>query len=364
MIRTAILGLGNVAERIHLPACRAVPEVFVIAASELDEGRRSRMQSQFAIPEVFADSKSLLERVRPELVIVGTPPDSHAALCRLAFDYGADVLCEKPFATSVEEADEVLAAARSAGRRLAVNTQYRYMAIYRKTMESLRRGDFGRPFAIQCWQQMFHPPQFEKLAWRAALRRSTLFEFGSHALDLVCKSFDDLPLRVSAELPAARPEYDADVVASLLLRFPGERVATLNFNRVSHAPERYFEMRIDCEDASVRISLGGVARLAIDLARSPAGRRLRWRTGFVQGGEARVEAGGRSWVLAREPQMAFASATAAHLRSFLATRGEGEPDLAEAAHAREILRLVFTAYAAAEAGRTLAFRAPDSDRAV
>ena len=194
----------------------------------------------------------------------------------------------------------------------------------------------------------------------ASRRRSTLFEFGSHALDLVCKTFDTLPSRVGAEIPRARPEYDADVVAHLLLGFPGERVASLAFNRVSHAPERYFEMRIDCEEASLRISLGGVARLGVDLARSRSARRLRLRASFVQGGEARVEAGGRSWVLAREPQMAFASATAAHLRGFLARRAAGPPELAEAEHAREILRLAFTAYESAAAGCTLPFqeRAP------
>ena len=358
MIRTAILGLGNVAERIHLPACRAVAEIDVVAASEPREERRAELQRRFSIPAVYDDSARLLERERPELVLVGTPPDSHAELCELAFAHGADVLCEKPFAATVEEADRVLAAARRAGRRLAVNTQYRHMAIYRRAFEALRRGDFGSPFCVQCWQQMFLPPQFEKLAWRSRLKRATLFEFGTHALDLVCATFDDLPETVSAEIVRPRPEFDADVVAHLLLRFPGERVANLAFNRISQAPERYFEMRIDCEDASLRISLGGVARLGVDVVRTRAGRRVRLRGGFVEGGEARVEAGGRSWVLARELRLAYASATATHLRQLVAQRASGPPDLSAAEHAREVLRLAFAAYDSAATRSTLNFRSP------
>ncbi len=357
MVRTAILGLGNVAERIHLPACRALAEIDVVAASEPSEKRRQTMQRRFAVPAVYQDSHELLERERPELVLVGTPPDSHRELCLAALGAGADVVCEKPFMPTVEEADEVIQEAKRLGRWVAVNTQYRQMAIYRKTRECLERGDFGRAYFIQCWQQMFHPPEFEKLEWRARLQRSTLFEFGTHALDLVCYLFDSLPETLSAHVPRVRAEFRSDVLVQLSLGFPGERVATLAFNRVSHAPERYLEMRVDCEDASLRLSLGGVARAGVDLVRHQRGRRLRSRISFVRGGEARVEAGGRSWVLAKEPQMAFASATAELLKGFLERRNSGgEPTYSGVERAREILRIALSGYRAAASRETLSLR--------
>src|SRR6185437_11668776 len=108
------------------------------------------------------------------------------------------------------------------------------------------------------------------------------------------------------------PEYDADVVVAGVLRFPGERIAVLNFNRVTEAPEKYLEMRLDCERASLRLSLGGVARIAVDWSRR-AGRPV-LRSGLVRGGQARAEAGGRSWVYANARRTEFASATAEHLR--------------------------------------------------
>lgn len=357
MIRTAILGLGNVAERIHLPACGRLDEIEVVAASEPRDERREEIGRRFGISRLYADSGELLAAETPDLVLVGTPPDSHLELCLAALEAGADVFCEKPFMQTVEEADRVIEAARRAGRRLAVNTQYRHMAIYRKTRECLRRGDFGRPYFLQVWQQMFHPPALEALEWRARLKRSTLFEFGTHALDLACFLLDDLPESLGAHMPRVRREFDSDVLVQVVLSFPGERLATLAFNRVSHAPERYLEMRLDCEDASLRLSLGGVARAGIDLVRHRGGRRLRPRLSFVQGGEARVEAGGRSWVLAREPRMAFATATAARLGEFLRSRmGDAGPDDSEIEHAREVLRAALAGYDAADSGETVRLR--------
>ncbi|MEE8367234.1 MAG: hypothetical protein V3S30_02865, partial [Thermoanaerobaculia bacterium] len=218
------------------------------------------------------------------------------------------------------------------------------------------RGDFGRAYLIQVWQQMFHPAEFEKPAWRARMKRSTLFEFGTHALDLVCYLFDAFPERVSAQIPGARRDFDSDVVVQLTLSFADGRIATLCFNRISHAPERYLEMRIDCEDASLRISLGGVARASLDVVRHRAGRRLRPRLSLVQGGEARVEAGGRSWLLAKEPRLAFTSATQAHLRRVLEARDSGDLMRAEVEHAREVLRLALLGYDSAALGQTLCVR--------
>ncbi len=352
-VRTALLGLGNVAERIHIPACRAIPEIDLVAASEPCADRREEMRRRFGLPAVYPDSGELLEKEGPELVLVGTPPDSHRELCLAALRSGADVVCEKPFMLSVAEADEVIAEAKARRRRITVNTQYRYMEIYRRTRERLERGDFGRLFFLQCWQQMFHPPAFEKLAWRSQLKRSTLYEFGAHPLDLICTFFGALPETVNANIPRVRAEFDSDVLVQLSLRFPGERLATMALNRVSHAPERYLEMRLDCEEASIRISLGGVARAGVEILRHRGRSRLQARWCLVKGGEARLEAGARSRALVREPRLAFASATREHLREFLRQRASPELSWAAAEHAREVLRTIFAGYESAETERTV-----------
>jgi hypothetical protein len=186
------------------------------------------------IPELYSDPATLLEREKPDIVIVATPPDQHRDLCILALDSGAHVFCEKPFVKSLAEADEVIETAERRRRSVFVNNQYRFMKIYRVAQERIASGEYGKPFLIQCWQQMFHPPS-EETNWRSRLVQSTLYEFGTHPLDLICFFFNDFPLSINAHTPRSCPAIEADVIVSQQ-RFVFRRwVMTLIFNRISHA---------------------------------------------------------------------------------------------------------------------------------
>ena len=359
-VRVGIVGLGGAADRIHVPACRAVSEIDVVAGCDLDSRAREKIARKYGIPQTFETVEQMLAARSPEVIIVGTPPSSHFEICRLAFEAGADVFCEKPFMPSLEEADRVIELAAEKQRLLRVNNQYRFMSFYRETKHRLRKGEFGRLYCIQCWQQMFHPPEKES-NWRNQLKQYVLYEFGTHALDLACFFFDSLPTSVHAHIPRCRPEYDADILVHASLTFPEERLATFSFNRVSHAPEKYLEMRLDCENASLRLSLGGVARFSVEWSRN-AGRPV-VKAGLLKGGQARAEVEGRSRVYSSSKKGEFASATAEHLKFFLDEMRQSPPPLAGAREAREILRLVFAGYESARTGETVRFERPGADAA-
>jgi len=345
----ALVGLGRVAERIHIPAIAATRGLRLVGGSETDSAQARRVQERFGVPVICEDTGELLRSTAPDLVIVGTPPDVHHAHVAAALDAGAHVLCEKPFVTTLEEADDLVARAERAGRLLAVNNQYRFMSIYRETMRRISSGELGPLYQAQVWQQMFHPPSRET-NWRAGLVRSTLYEFGTHALDLLTFLFDALPVAVTARIPRVPHGVPSDVLVVMLLEFPGDRVATLNLHRVSRAPERYLEMRLDTQEASLRLSLGGVARLSLDYAKALG--RPALRASLAKGGEVRLEREGRSRVLVRSPRPEFATATADHLAHLVERLGRGDVSSSAARHARQVLRVVFAGYRSAETGRT------------
>jgi predicted dehydrogenase len=350
-VRVGVVGLGGVADRIHLPACAAVPEIEIAAAADPNPAARASMSAKFGIGKTYEAFAEMLAGEKLDMIIVGTPPGTHFEICKQALDAGVHVFCEKPFMQTVEQADKIVALAAEKNLLLRVNNQYRFMSYYAETKRRLAAGEFGRPFYIQAWQQMYHPPAKET-NWRSTLRQYLIFEFGTHAFDLSSFFFDDaVPESVTAHTPRVLPQFDADVLVQATLRYPEDRLATFSFNRVSHAPEKYLEIRIDCEHASLRISLGGVARFSIDWAKNA--RRFTLKHGFVRGGQARAEVNGisRNYWDAKKPE--FASATAEHLKVFLEQVKLPQRPLAAARHAREILQLVFASYESAARGETV-----------
>src|SRR5439155_20513393 len=94
--RVALVGLGYAGSRLHLPALTGLQAVTVVGACDLDPSRRARAAERWKIP-VFADLDGLLERAKPDVVVVASPPDSHADCCLRSLAAGAHVICEKPF---------------------------------------------------------------------------------------------------------------------------------------------------------------------------------------------------------------------------------------------------------------------------
>jgi predicted dehydrogenase len=107
---------------------------------------RAKALAESGLPEAaaFADPLALLDRIRPECVIVSTTTDSHCDLVCAALAAGARyVLCEKPMAASLEQCDRMLAAAAKTGARLAVNHPMRFQELYRTVKTLLAAPEFG-----------------------------------------------------------------------------------------------------------------------------------------------------------------------------------------------------------------------------
>jgi predicted dehydrogenase len=98
--RAAVVGAGGVADRIHLPACRAVPEIEIAGICDLNTALCEETAKKFGVEKSFASVGAMLDAVRPDFVIVGTPPGSHFQICEQAMRAGAHVFCEKPFMRS------------------------------------------------------------------------------------------------------------------------------------------------------------------------------------------------------------------------------------------------------------------------
>src|SRR3954453_4974410 len=89
--RVAVIGLGNAGHTLHLPALAGMTSASVVGAVDPDASRRDRAPASWKVP-VFADFDSMLETAKPNVVVIGTPPDSHADYCLRSFAAGAHVI--------------------------------------------------------------------------------------------------------------------------------------------------------------------------------------------------------------------------------------------------------------------------------
>src|SRR5439155_29856 len=103
-----IIGLGY--GRAHISAFQA-NGCRVTALCQRDQAAAKTIADRYRVPHVFARWEELLDRARPEIVVIATPPHLHHAIALQALAAGAHVLCEKPLAMNRTEAQSMVDAA-------------------------------------------------------------------------------------------------------------------------------------------------------------------------------------------------------------------------------------------------------------
>ena len=346
-MRVGILGLGWAARSFHLPALRQTSGAELVGGVDSLPEPRESWQRETGVA-AYASLDELFERARPDVVIVATPPDSHAELCLRSLDAGAHVLCEKPFVSNVAEADAVIAAAKTAGRQVAVNHEFREKPIFKALQERIGSQEAGRLVFCQIWQLMNIPPWDEPVPWRAAMPNRTLFEGGVHLVDLLLMYFGERPEAVYARRTSGLDgKHEADAIQLVTLEFSGGRLAQLTIDRLCPAGIRYVEVRADCEHESLRASLGGRALLRIGAKRAQG---TGIRLDFSRGGLAWAERGTRRKTLAKNPRNAGVFGTARLLEKVLAAFEQGREPPSSAREARDVIEVIEAAYRSGETG--------------
>jgi predicted dehydrogenase len=131
----------------------AIDGLYTMAAGALDvdpaKGRAFAQRLGIEPDRAYGDWREMLagERNRPDridLVTVATPNATHYAVTKAFLEAGINVLCEKPMTVTVEEAEDIVAAARRSGALCAVNYGYTGYALVRHMRAMVARGDLGK----------------------------------------------------------------------------------------------------------------------------------------------------------------------------------------------------------------------------
>ena len=154
-MKAAIVGCGQIAG-VHIQAVRRLPGIEVAAVCDTNMHRAEQVAARFAVPQRFTNVEDMLERVRPDVVHITSPPATHLSVGRRVLQHGAHAYVEKPFTTSLGEADELIAIADQGKRLLCVGHSFLYDPAYLRLMEVVRAGGLGEIVHVEVW--MSHDP--------------------------------------------------------------------------------------------------------------------------------------------------------------------------------------------------------------
>ncbi len=351
MRRAVILGLGAATRAIHLPALQRSRAFEIIAGVDPDPAARAWFHSEVSSARTLASlsewSASAADQTE-RWAIVASPPSTHRVLCLEALEKGFHLFCEKPFGQGASDSRAIVERARSLDRMIAVNFEFRWMPILAALDRPQVRQSLGRPLFAQVWQTACELDPIE--GWRG--ERRTLREFGSHPIECLLHVFEGPPSRITARTPNPTA-LGGDLIDIVTLEWPDGRAATITLDRVSRGAHRYFELRLDGEQASFRASIGGKAEVRLGLRAST--KRPFLETRFAAGGLAWIETGVQRRVVARNPASVFADATARHLTALASALDQGRTPPVAGERAALVAAVVDCAYESARLGRTLDF---------
>jgi predicted dehydrogenase len=175
--RVAIIGCGKIATR-HANAYTAIESTELVAATESDPERRLTFDETYSIASLYENYRDMLASEELDIISICTWPPLHCEMTVAAAESGVQaVLCEKPMALNLREADRMLEACEATGTKLVIGHQHRFDSQTVNAIQLLKGSAIGELQSIfgHC--------------------SSDLLTNGTHVVDLIRYFVDDVPIR-------------------------------------------------------------------------------------------------------------------------------------------------------------------------
>jgi len=188
-IKVGVIGTGFIGPA-HIEALRRLGDIDVVALAECSDDVAKSKAEMLGIDRYYGDYRELLKDGRIQSVHICSPNYLHYEMAKAALEAGKHVICEKPLAISVAEAEELVELADDKqGLVNAVNFNIRYYPLMRQLRLMVEKGDVGEIFAVQgsyLQDWLFHPTDYN---WRLEPDQSgqsrAIADIGSHWMDLI-----------------------------------------------------------------------------------------------------------------------------------------------------------------------------------
>jgi predicted dehydrogenase len=237
MIEVGLVGFGLAGRAFHAPVIRAVPGLHLAAIVQ-----RSGTEAAEKYPDVriVRSLGELLSIKEIRLIVIATPNETHYPFARQCLEAGRDVVVDKPFTTTLEEAISLVQFAKSANRLLTVYQNRRYDGDFQAIRQLVDAATLGRIVRFETAYDRFRP-QLKLGAWRETTRPGSgiLFDIAPHLIDHALVLFG-LPEAITADVRTERENAIADDAFDIMLHYSNGMRAVLRSSILAAAPRPRF----------------------------------------------------------------------------------------------------------------------------
>jgi len=239
MIEVGLIGFGLAGRCFHAPVIRAVNGLRLSVILQ----RTGDLAAQtYPDARIVRSLDELLAIDSVSLIVIATPNQTHFPLAKRCLAAGRHVVIDKPFATTVAEALELIRLAKQHDRIVTVYHDRRFDADFQGLRGLVASGELGRIVRFENTYDRFRPNP-RPGAWREqpGPGSGVLFDLAPHLIDQAFMLLGE-PVGISADIRTERPGFATDDAFDLLLHYPGGTRALLRATMLAAVPRPRFLM--------------------------------------------------------------------------------------------------------------------------
>lgn len=335
-IRLALVGCGRIAGT-HFDAIAKVDGIDVVAVCDVVESRAREAGERLGVTW-YVDYAKMLREAESDAVVIATPSGLHPAHGIAAARAGKHVICEKPMATSLAGADELVRACDDAGVQLFVIKQNRLNSTIQLLKRALDKGRFGRIYVANTTVWWTRPQEYyEQAPWRGTWEfdGGAILNQASHYVDLMQWLVGPVESVMAKTATLAR-RIEAEDTGIAVLKFRSGALGSIQVTMLTYPRNLEGSLTILGEKGSAKI--GGTAVNKIE----------HWEFADYDDDDKLVERAGSA------PPNVYGFGHEGYYRNVVAAlRGESRPDT-DGRGGRKSLELILAIYESARTGREVA----------
>lgn len=214
-IKTAIVGFGSVAEKMHAPLIDVCPDLELVASVER---RTDRCEELYPGVTTYRSLEALLEADTADLIVITTPNEFHFPMAMQCLEAGKHVVVDKPVTIFSPEAEVLNKLAKEKGLICSVFHNRRYDGDFLTLQQLVRKGDLGDLVYLESHFDRFRPEVSENWREKEVPGNGITFDLGSHLIDQVVLLFG-LPKWIQADIRKQRTGAVADDYFDIILDY-------------------------------------------------------------------------------------------------------------------------------------------------